>query len=549
MFISTYVLSMLFLILGLLQHKFNILFIINGITVLAFLPKVVSLIEEPQILNWDYKAMENIAQYITITGRTPPPFDGIFRIEYVSYPVAFILQAILSEVTGLSTSVIMAYPTITIALYIILISVILTFSRYDFMKKSEKIVTILLLLSLTHILKFMIEPFIYQNYGRIMLLLAIFVLAKLINRESNLADMRLIITLAMISIAILFAHSESSLATFIVMIGLIISIATAYIMRLEVSRIDVRILFFICIVIIQFLLYHIWWQYEFAGRLLRMTEVIIRSLISPEPGEVGLSKFTPLDYTQFELYTFFLAWLSIAIIAFYSFIKMSMILVLARRVQLFIGPLVVAAGSFAILLFFSPYKSDIAFKFTTVLFYTIVFSLYEVALTRFSKNINSVTLRKIFSIILIALSLVAFWGFSLNSYRFHFSEFRDKGISYAYILDEINLVHLINLSKTLNLLIVDTPRLPYYYIRDYLAPRLPITYYVLPVEPHNLEYDYRLINGLYMPRFILFTQMDSKRVEIDEKGALVVSDVNTVAELSENLILNIDGELSLAYRN
>jgi hypothetical protein len=57
--------------------------------------------------------------------------------------------------------------------------------------------------------------------------------------------------------------------------------------------------------------------------------------------------------------------------------------------------------------------------------------------------------------------------------------------------------------------ILDTPDLPYYFIRDYIDPRALefeyIKYQILVVDYIVFFYKYKLLNGLNLPRFILYT--------------------------------------------
>jgi hypothetical protein len=65
------------------------------------------------------------------------------------------------------------------------------------------------------------------------------------------------------------------------------------------------------------------------------------------------------------------------------------------------------------------------------------------------------------------------------------------------------------ISKHSSLGILDTPDLPYYFIRDYIDPRALefeyAKYQILVIDPNITFYKYKLINGLNYPRFILYT--------------------------------------------
>ena len=54
--------------------------------------------------------------------------------------------------------------------------------------------------------------------------------------------------------------------------------------------------------------------------------------------------------------------------------------------------------------------------------------------------------------------------------------------------------------------ILDSPSLPYYFIRDYIVPRLMVSYNVFVTEPNIQYYNYTLINNLREPRFVLILQ-------------------------------------------
>jgi hypothetical protein len=109
-------------------------------------------------------------------------------------------------------------------------------------------------------------------------------------------------------------------------------------------------------------------------------------------------------------------------------------------------------------------------------------------------------------IICIAIILVA--GFSEYSYRGVFSSDYPAYYDFALHLEFSGLSEFLANTRG-HYVIVDSPSLPHHFIRDYIDPRLGISYSVVAIEPELTYYNFSLINGLMIPRFILISQKAS----------------------------------------
>jgi hypothetical protein len=553
MLISAYSLFVLFSVLGPLYNKLDKVYMSVGISVLAFLPRLLLLsLRGPEVLVWDYKAMENIANHIVMNGHVPQLLGRLFRLEYLSYPYAFVLWAIVSEVTNLSTELVQLYPVITISFYIILMSIIILLSKEKIFVEN-RFISVILLVSVAFSVYQFTDIFIYQNYGRLMLLLYFFILIKLVTKETNV-NPQLLITLLLIVMSIIFSHSESSIALIVATLGIAISITTTQPLRTLISQLHthVKLPFTLIIVMMVFFLHHLWGVAVFTQALLNIllnTITGIMSFFTLKATYVGLSKFTPWDYTAIEIYSYLVAWSTIAILTAYSLINLVFIIVRERRVPLSFGILATSALAFAVLILFSPYKVDIALKFTTILFYALAMSFVEIGYIHgFTKRNQGFLPRSIQTILLLILSLLILWGFTLSSYRSYLSEFHNIANVYAYMLDELHVTDMLNSLSHNNIIIVDSPRLPFSYVRDYIDPRILIPYRVLAADPETVHYNYKLVNGLYMPRFeLLLNKVKVLDLNDTTVKGFIISDVRTAVNVSPNLILNINSTIGIAY--
>jgi hypothetical protein len=86
----------------------------------------------------------------------------------VSYPAGYIIWAVLCEITSIPTNLLMVSPILTYALYIVFLWVILT--MLDEVSKEYPPLVIALLGSAFIVLYKLANIFIYQNYGRVLLL-------------------------------------------------------------------------------------------------------------------------------------------------------------------------------------------------------------------------------------------------------------------------------------------------------------------------------------------------------------------------------------------
>lgn len=68
---------------------------------------------------------------------------------------------------------------------------------------------------------------------------------------------------------------------------------------------------------------------------------------------------------------------------------------------------------------------------------------------------------------------------------------------------------------------MDETALPYFVIRNYIAPRAYARFIVIPVDPQELLYSITQINGVRLPRYILL-QQQTTLPNIEELGKLVI---------------------------
>lgn len=490
-FIFNVILTIFLIKLSISRHNTLMIFGMMLIFSSFYLLQIIT-IGIPTILTWDHKAQVNVAEYIINNGRIPTaPLGGVYRPEYISYPLAFIEYAILSQIVNVPIDMIYQLPLGSVALLIIFLLII-----SDIKKSFKGSISILLIsLLLIIVVNYNIYSFfIYQNYGRTLLVFLLYLILKiLIGKFPDYRKMGIIVTLLII--AIVYVHSESSVALFLIGLGLGF---TAFVERSQMSKQIIKLL--TLIIVIAFISYYIYGMSYFGFNLLNMAKAIINFLLSTGVIEKSISKYTPIDYTLIELvfyvsslFMIFLTSLITFILGIYIYIK--------RRVTLkFFVPLIIVGSAFLSLFLFSPYKSDISFKFITILVAVTSFSLYEIML-----YFHQIDHRH--RIIVFSIVFIIYFGIFLRSNSIFFSEINLYYYNFAYVLSHSTISTFV--SKHLSLGILDTPDLPHYFIRDYIDPRALefeyIKYQILVVDPNVTFYKYKLINGLNYPRFILYT--------------------------------------------
>jgi hypothetical protein len=446
----------------------------------------------PTVLTWDFKAQVNVAEYIINNGRIPTaPLGGVYRLEYISYPLAFTEYAIFSQISNIAVDTVYQLPLGSVA-FLIIISLIIS----DIKKSIKENVGVLLISLLLFIVVFyeVYFFFIYQNYGRTLLVFLLYLILRiLIGGFSNYRKIIVVVTLLII--AVVYVHSESSIALFLAGLGLGF---TAFVEKSQMNRQVIKV--FILIIIVAFISYYIYGIPYFGHNLLNMIKATINFLLSPEVVERSIAKYTPVDYTWTELVLYVSSLITIFLLSLITFILGIYIYFKTKVFPKFTITLIIIIPAFLILFLFSPYKSDISFKLITVLIAITSFSLYE--MTTYRNPLD-----RMHKIIVFLMVFIIFFGIFLRTNSTIYSERNLYYNVFAYVLSHSKITMFIPKNSSLGIL--DSPGLPYYFIRDYIVPRALefeyIKYQILVVDPNVSVYKYKIINGLNDPRFILYT--------------------------------------------
>jgi hypothetical protein len=442
-------------------------------------------------LTWDLKAQENVASYISLNGHFPAPMDGIYRPEYTSYPAAYILLASLNEITTLPIYLLMKLPILTIILYVIFLWII-----FDIFERTNIYLHPLIIAILFSVFIFnykLIFVFIYQNFGIILYIFLVYLFYRMLLLENNSLEILIMITILMFTVT--FSVSDSAIALFITSIGFFL-----YSFTVKNRRI---IFVFSALAMMSILAYLLWYVTYFAVSLISMIKVIIGYLLSTGGSVIsaGIHKYTPLDYTlpELALYVTFLFLLSV--VALVSSLFGLLKLLKEKKFMIYLAPLIIIGLSFIFLFLFTPYKSDMSSKLLPFLSAIATFSFMEI-----SREVKYIKNYKLFIILVILCSIMILIGSSINGNKVYFSEIYIKYDIFAEILKSIHLAHILENSQVSSIAILDSPSLPFYFIRDYVAPRLMVSYNVFVTEPNIQYYNYTLINNLREPRFVLILQ-------------------------------------------
>jgi hypothetical protein len=442
----------------------------------------------PGVLPWDLAAQNNVALYITQNGYIPRPSGSIYRPEYVSYPSPYILWAIISEITSIQTYLLMLSPILTYSMYILFLWIVL--DALNTVEKQLKPMIVALLISIFIVNYRLTEIFIYQNYGRVLLLFALYLVFKeLISNSSKLRPLLIIII-----INIMLSHSESSIALLVASLGLVIEL-------LEKSKRKVDVTLIPLIALIAFCLYYFYNITYFSISLIDMLKKTLEYLLKQgsEIITAGLAKYTPSDYTLLELALYAISLFLLSLSALASFIIGIAIFLRHRKIAFYLGPLALIGISVILLFWFSPYKSDISLKFIPSLSIMATISFIELSKEGYLKTYFKKHF-KFLGYILIIFAVLIILGFAIRSDSWIFSTSYSPYHSTMLVLDSSGSTELLANAGNYKLILVDSPSLPYYFIRDYVAPRLEIPYSVAIAKPENLYYNYHLINGILMPR-------------------------------------------------
>jgi len=508
--------------------------------VIAFIQTIlVSMVtQNSAYLVWDLKAQDNVASYIVREGYIPRPLGGIYRPEYVSYPAGYIVWAVLSEITSIPTNLLMVSPILTYALYIVFLWV--TLNILNDVNKEYRPLVIALLGSAFIVLYKLPNIFIYQNYGRVLLLTSTYLLYKTLLGKKLKAEALLVILIFIATLV--FSHSESSIAYLVIATGLL---ADAFEKRRSISN-TIFIIFILTITV--FALYHFWGVSYFATTLIGMLKNTLTYLLS-SPGEVvttGFTKYTPIDYTPIELVFFGSSLVLVALTALTLFLLGVLMYLRYKKLVLYLGSLTLVGSAFLLLFWFSPYKSDIAFKFITALSTVIALSFIELSNeAKHPSNHSSKRLRELKDVLIICVAIIIVAGFSEYSYRGEFSSNSPAYYNFALHLESSGLSKFLTNTQG-RYVIIDSPSLPYFFIKDYIDPRFGIPYSVVAVEPEVTYYNFRLINGLMMPRFILILQKASLvNTSILPYGEVIIGESESLMRFERASVVYTTGIVSI----
>lgn len=489
-------------------------------------------------LVWDLKAQDNVASYIVREGYIPRPLGGIYRPEYVSYPAGYIVWAVLSEITSIPTNLLMVSPILTYALYIVFLWV--TLNILNDVNKEYRPLVIALLGSAFIVLYKLPNIFIYQNYGRVLLLTSTYLLYKTLLGKKLKAEALLVILIFIATLV--FSHSESSIAYLVIVTGLL---ADAFEKRRSISN-TIFIIFILTITV--FALYHFWGVSYFATTLIGMLKNTLTYLLS-SPGEVVTTEFTrytPIDYTPIELVFFGSSLVLVALTALTLFLLGVLMYLRYKKLVLYLGSLTLVGSAFLLLFWFSPYKSDIAFKFITALSTVIALSFIELSNeVKHPSNHSSKRLRELKDVLIICVAIIIVAGFSEYSYRGEFSSNSPAYYNFVLHLEFSELSKFITNTQG-RYVIIDSPSFPYFFIRDYIDPRFGIPYSVVAVEPEVTYYNFHLINGLMMPRFILILQKASLvNTSILPYGEVIIGESESLMRFERVSVVYTTGIVSI----
>jgi hypothetical protein len=445
---------------------------------------------------WDLKAQENVASYIVREGHVPKPLGGIYRPEYVSYPAGFIVWAVLSEITSIPTNLLMILPPLTYALYIIFLWV--TLSVLDDVKRKYRPLVMALLGFVFIVSCKLTTIFIYQNYGRVMLLLSTYLMFKaLLSRKLKTETLSILV---LFITTLMFSHSESSIAYLIIAMSLLVNVLEKQAGRHSIALISM-------ITFIIFILYHLWSASYFATTLITMLKnTLMYMFSSPEEALTkGFTKYTPVDYTPLELILFGASLVSMSLTALISFFFGVLRYLRFRRLMLYMSPLAFVGSSFILLFWFSPYKSDISFKFIIALSTITALSFIELSAVTNHYTHTGKSSKALNEVLIICIAIIVVMGISVYSNRQIFSSIYSAYYNFALHLEFSGLSRFLTNVQG-RYIIIDSPSLPYYFMRDYIDPRFSIPYSIVIAEPETIYYSFRLINGIMMPRTLLILQ-------------------------------------------
>jgi len=461
-----------------------------------------AIIDPQHILTWDHKAMANLAEYIVANGVIPRPEQAFTigsRIEYASYPAPFILWAISSMVLGTSAEDLMVSPSLILPLILIL-----SYALHSLLPRNSErerhrggILYVLFGAGTVSSILFFNQLrfyFIYQNFARyILFLYSSLLFIDVVRKERKISTIALIL----MSTLIIFSHSESSIALVLFAVGLLMSLIVSR--RSAEARKHVTLL--LTAIIISLGIYYLWAITTFTKSLFAMLRQMLEFLVTEEAG-AGLRKYTPYDYTFIDLVLMVLSALAVVLVSLNALVRA---LFLHRRMPLMLIPLLISGSSMVLLFAFTPYKSDISLKFIYITAVCIAMFFVEVR----ELGVETGLRFKSDTVLALVLAALLIMGIMvLEGYT------KEPIISYQ--IDQYNVLHQLSsvvyplISGTLkehdiHVYIIDSPLMPYYYIRDFLVPRGLSTYVTCYLYRDEWQYNILQKNGIFTPRFSMIT--------------------------------------------
>jgi len=483
------------------KHKSYIRLLATFISIYLVNSVFWAIIDPQHILTWDHKAMANLAEYIATNGAVPGPEEAFAtgsRIEYASYPAPFILWAVSSMILGLSPEDLAVLPPLILPLILIF-----SYALYSLLPKNSEqephhggVLYILFSVGIISSLLFIRSRyfFIYQDFARYFLFFYSSILfIDVVRRERKISKMVLILMPTLIT----FSHSESSIALVI----FIASLAMSVIVSKRSAEVRKRVLLLFTAIIISFGIYYLWAITAFTRSLFAMLRQMLEFLVTEEAG-AGLGKYTPYDYTFIDLVLLVLSALAVVLVSLNALVRA---LFLHRRMPLMLIPFLISGSSMVLLFAFTPYKSDISLKFIYITAICVAMLLAEV---RESGIETGLQIRSDMVLALVLATLLTMGVMVLEGYT------KEPIISYQ--IDQYNVRHQLNsvvyplISGTLkehdvHVYIIDSPLMPYYYIRDFLVPRGLGTYVTCYLYRGELQYNILQKNDIFTPRFSMIT--------------------------------------------
>jgi len=459
------------------------------------------IIDPYHVLTWDYKAMANLAEYIATNGAVPRPEQAFTigsRIEYTSYPAPFILWAVSSMILGASPEDLMVSPPLILPMILIF-----SYALYSLLPKNSEqkfhrggnlyvlfgvgTISSLLLIQLRYY-------FIYQDFARYALFFySSLLFIDVVRGEKKISK----IVLIFMSTLIIFSHSESSIALVIFTISLMMSVIVSKV-SVEVRK---SVLLLLTATIISFGIYYLWAITAFTNSLFAMIRQTLEFFIT-EGAEVGLRKYTPYDHTLIDLALLVLSVFAVVLVSLNALIRA---LFLHRRMPLMLIPFFTTALSMVLLFAFTPYKSDISLKFiyiTAICILMLLAEVHDLGIETGLRFKNDIALALILTTLLV-VGIMVLKGYTTEpiiSYQTDQYNVQHQLNSVAYPLISSNLKE-----QDIHIYIIDSPLMPYYYIRDFLAPRGLSTYMICYLHEDEWQYNILQKNGIFTPRFSMLT--------------------------------------------